>query len=97
MRICILGKFPPIEGGVSHQTHLAAHELARRGHDVAVVTNAAQVEHRVAGVQRLHVDVHVGAQLGGVAQQAQQAGRRVALSALRRVGTQERGEGGDLH
>ena len=44
MRICIVGKFPPIEGGVSHQTHLAAHELARRGHDVAVVTNAAQVE-----------------------------------------------------
>jgi glycosyltransferase involved in cell wall biosynthesis len=44
VRICILGKFPPIAGGVSHQTYLAAHELARRGHGVFVVTNAAEVE-----------------------------------------------------
>jgi glycosyltransferase involved in cell wall biosynthesis len=44
VRICILGKFPPIAGGVSHQTYLAAHELARRGHRVFVVTNAAEVE-----------------------------------------------------
>ena len=44
MRICILGKFPPIAGGVSHQTYLAAHELARRGHRVFVVTNADEVE-----------------------------------------------------
>lgn len=44
MRICILGKFPPIAGGVSHQTHLTAHELARRGHAVSVVTNAVEVE-----------------------------------------------------
>jgi glycosyltransferase involved in cell wall biosynthesis len=44
VRICILGKFPPIAGGVSHQTYLAAHELARRGHRVFVVTNADEVE-----------------------------------------------------
>lgn len=44
MRICIVGKFPPIAGGVSHQTYLTAHELARRGHAVSVVTNAGEVE-----------------------------------------------------
>jgi glycosyltransferase involved in cell wall biosynthesis len=42
MRICVIGKFPPIEGGVSAQTYWSAHALARRGHDVHVVTNAKE-------------------------------------------------------
>jgi glycosyltransferase involved in cell wall biosynthesis len=42
MRICIIGKFPPIQGGVSAQTYWSAHALARRGHDVHVVTNAKE-------------------------------------------------------
>jgi glycosyltransferase involved in cell wall biosynthesis len=44
MRICIVGKYPPIEGGVSTRTHRYAHSLAARGHEVRVVTNAMEVE-----------------------------------------------------
>jgi glycosyltransferase involved in cell wall biosynthesis len=44
VRILIVGKFPPIEGGVSVRTFGIAHALARRGHDVHVVTNASEVE-----------------------------------------------------
>jgi glycosyltransferase involved in cell wall biosynthesis len=43
MRICILGKFPPIQGGVSMRTYWSAHALATRGHEVHVVTNAKEV------------------------------------------------------
>jgi glycosyltransferase involved in cell wall biosynthesis len=43
MRICIIGKFPPIEGGVSTRTYWTAHGLAARGHEVHVVTNANEV------------------------------------------------------
>ncbi len=42
MRICIIGKFPPIQGGVSMRTYWTAHALAARGHDVHVVTNAKE-------------------------------------------------------
>jgi len=44
MRICIIGKFPPIQGGVSMRTYWAAHALAARGHNVHVVTNAKEVQ-----------------------------------------------------
>lgn len=44
LSICIIGKYPPIEGGVSTQTYWLAHGLASRGHDVHVVTNADEVE-----------------------------------------------------
>src|SRR5262245_36297794 len=43
MRICLIGKFPPIQGGVSMRTYWAAHALAMRGHEVHVVTNAKEV------------------------------------------------------
>jgi glycosyltransferase involved in cell wall biosynthesis len=43
VRICIIGKFPPIQGGVSMRTYRTAHALAARGHDVHVVTNAKEV------------------------------------------------------
>ena len=36
MRICVIGKFPPIQGGVSMRTYWTAHALAKRGHDVRV-------------------------------------------------------------
>jgi glycosyltransferase involved in cell wall biosynthesis len=42
VRICIIGKFPPIQGGVSTRTYWSAHDLASRGHDVHVVTNAKE-------------------------------------------------------
>jgi glycosyltransferase involved in cell wall biosynthesis len=45
MRIAIIGKFPPIQGGVSRLTYQTAHELARRGCDVLVLTNADQTEY----------------------------------------------------
>jgi glycosyltransferase involved in cell wall biosynthesis len=43
VRICLIGKFPPIQGGVSTRTYWAAHALAARGHEVHVVTNAKEV------------------------------------------------------
>jgi glycosyltransferase involved in cell wall biosynthesis len=43
LRICIIGKFPPIQGGVSMRTYRTAHALAARGHEVHVITNAKEV------------------------------------------------------
>jgi glycosyltransferase involved in cell wall biosynthesis len=43
MRICLIGKYPPIQGGVSMRTYWAAHGLAAHGHEVHVVTNAKEV------------------------------------------------------
>ena len=44
MRVCLIGKYPPIQGGVSMRTYHMAHELAKRGHQVQVITNAREVE-----------------------------------------------------
>lgn len=44
LKICIIGKYPPIEGGVSRDTFWMAHALASAGHEVHVVTNAHRVE-----------------------------------------------------
>ena len=44
MRICLIGKFPPIQGGVSMRNYWAAHGLAARGHEVHVVTNAKEAQ-----------------------------------------------------
>src|SRR5882672_8866188 len=44
MRICIVGKYPPIQGGVSAKTLRIAEGLARLGHRVDIVTNAKEVE-----------------------------------------------------
>jgi len=43
MIICIFGKYPPIQGGVSMRTYWVAHGLAKLGHTVHVVTNAKEV------------------------------------------------------
>jgi glycosyltransferase involved in cell wall biosynthesis len=42
VRICLFGKFPPIQGGVSMRTYWSAHALAALGHEVHVVTNAKE-------------------------------------------------------
>ena len=39
MRICLIGKYPPLQGGTSVSTYWAAKELADRGHAVHVITN----------------------------------------------------------
>ena len=44
MRICLIGKFPPIQGGVSMRTYWSAHALAARGHEVHVITNAKETD-----------------------------------------------------
>jgi glycosyltransferase involved in cell wall biosynthesis len=46
MKVCIVGKYPPIEGGVSTETYWLASGLASRGHEIHVVTNANEVEER---------------------------------------------------
>jgi glycosyltransferase involved in cell wall biosynthesis len=44
VRICAVVKYPPIQGGVSAQSYWLCRALAEKGHDVTVVTNAAEVE-----------------------------------------------------
>jgi glycosyltransferase involved in cell wall biosynthesis len=44
MQICALVKYPPIQGGVSARCYWIAQALARRGHNVRIVTNAGEVE-----------------------------------------------------
>lgn len=51
MRICVVGKFPPIQGGVSMRTFWNAHRLGAQGHEVHVVTNAKEV----AAPYRMHM------------------------------------------
>jgi glycosyltransferase involved in cell wall biosynthesis len=42
LKICIIGKYPPIQGGVSMRTYWHAQGLAALGHEVHVVTNARE-------------------------------------------------------
>lgn len=44
MKICLIGKITPIQGGVSRQNFWLAYALAKEGHDVHLVTNANEVE-----------------------------------------------------
>ena len=44
MKICIISKYPPIEGGVSSRVYWLAKALGERGHKVHVVTNSLEVE-----------------------------------------------------
>ena len=44
MRILIIGKYPPIQGGVSADNYWTAQLLAEMGHEVHVLTNADEVE-----------------------------------------------------
>ena len=44
MKICIVSKFPPIEGGIAAKTYWLAKGLAEAGLEVHVVTNALAVE-----------------------------------------------------
>ncbi|NVM56164.1 MAG: glycosyltransferase [Candidatus Helarchaeota archaeon] len=44
MRICIISKYPPIEGGVSARVYWLAKALGGRGHEIHIVTNAQEVE-----------------------------------------------------
>lgn len=44
MKICLVGKYPPIEGGVSAQAYWLARALGQRGHKVHIVTNAREAE-----------------------------------------------------
>lgn len=44
MRIMMVIKYPPIQGGVSRDSYWLARLLAEQGHEVTVVTNAFEVE-----------------------------------------------------
>lgn len=44
MRICLISKYPPIEGGVSARVYWLAKALGERRHEVHIVTNAQEVE-----------------------------------------------------
>jgi glycosyltransferase involved in cell wall biosynthesis len=57
----MIGKYPPIEGGVSATNYQYARMLAQTGHEVHVVTNAAEVERKF----RLFFDDGDAAMLAG--------------------------------
>lgn len=44
MRIMVISKYPPIEGGVSASNYWTCRILAEAGHEVHIVTNALEVE-----------------------------------------------------
>jgi hypothetical protein len=44
VRILVVGKYPPIQGGTSNRTFNATRSLLQRGHDIDVLTNADEVE-----------------------------------------------------
>lgn len=44
MRICLISKYPPIEGGESAKAYWLAKALGEKGHGVHIVTNAWEVE-----------------------------------------------------
>jgi glycosyltransferase involved in cell wall biosynthesis len=44
MRVLVVGKYPPIEGGTCTQTFATIRGLLERGHDVDVLTNADEAE-----------------------------------------------------
>ncbi len=44
MKILLITKYPPIEGGVSSQSYRLARSLGQKGHEVFVITNANEVE-----------------------------------------------------
>lgn len=44
MKICLISKYPPIEGGESSKAYWLAKALGERGHEIHIVTNAWEVE-----------------------------------------------------
>lgn len=44
MKLCMIGKYPPIQGGVSRENFWQTYALAQAGFDVHLVTNAQEVE-----------------------------------------------------
>ena len=44
LKICIISKYPPIEGGVSARVYWLAKALGERKHEIHIVTNAQEVE-----------------------------------------------------
>ncbi len=54
MKICLLTKFPPIQGGIATKSYWLARGLAEAGNEVHVVTNACNVEeeYRIAGCEQ---------------------------------------------
>lgn len=44
MKLCIIGKYPPVQGGVSRENFWQTYALAQAGFDVHLVTNAQEVE-----------------------------------------------------
>jgi glycosyltransferase involved in cell wall biosynthesis len=44
VKLLVFAKYPPIEGGTASQTYVTVGLLAKAGHDIDVVTNAAEAE-----------------------------------------------------
>lgn len=61
MRVCLIAKYPPIEGGESAKCYWLAKALGERGHEIHIVTNAWEVE----SIYREQLD---GDDLGGAYQ-----------------------------
>lgn len=46
MKICFIGKYPPIQGGVSRENFWTMYALAQQGFDIHLVSNAEEVEYQ---------------------------------------------------
>ena len=44
MKICLISKYPPIEGGESSKAYWLAKGLGERKHEIHIITNAWEVE-----------------------------------------------------
>ena len=44
LKICLIAKYPPIEGGESSKAYWLARVLGERGHEIHIITNAWEVE-----------------------------------------------------
>ena len=70
-----LDRYPP-GGGIEHQVWLLARELARRGHECAILTRDAAAEH-APGVRTLHVPMRGRGQVLGKLPMSWRAAREV--------------------
>lgn len=66
MRIAIVSKYPPIQGGVSVNTYWDAHILAAAGHEIHIVTNADEVEAEYRIAEEAYAEAAGPAETGAV-------------------------------
>lgn len=57
MKVCLICKYPPIEGGESSKAYWMAKGLGKKGHEIYVVTNAWEVESEFREKMTINEDI----------------------------------------